>query len=104
MQNNRIETNSVYMKHVSRKLCQRTKAPLMAGTLVVTEVDTSKLPKLKTKDEQTKNVENLEFWEQEEYQNIKDEYQKISRIIRKDLAAVHRLLESTCHSILQNRL
>ena len=63
----------------------------MAAALVVTEVDSSKLPKSKAKGEYTKYVEELEFLDQEEYQITKDRYQQSDRITLKDLVAVCKL-------------
>ena len=61
MQNNWIKTNAAFMKHVASKFGQSAKESLMAGTLVATEAESSKVPKLKTKDEQIEHVEKLEF-------------------------------------------
>ena len=63
IQKNLIETNAVRMKHVAKKFGQITKESLMVGELVVTEVNSSKLYKFKTKEEQTEHVEKMEFWE-----------------------------------------
>ena len=103
MQKNWIETNAVLMKYISSKFGQSTKASLMTGTLVVTEVYSNELTKFKTKDEQIEHIEKLEFWEQEEFQNTKDNYQKFSRITRKNLTEAHLLLESIYHVRLKNR-
>ena len=51
MQKNLIITNAMLIKHIARKFFQSNKASLMSGTLVVKEVDSSKLKKFKTKDE-----------------------------------------------------
>ena len=74
MQNNFIETNVVFMKHIYSKFGQSAKASLLKETLVVTEVETVKLPKFKIIEEQIEHIEKLEFWEQEEDQNTKDDY------------------------------
>ena len=103
MQKNWIETNAVLMKYISSKFSQSTKASLMTGTLVVTEVYSNELTKFKTKDEQIEHIEKLEFWDQEEFQNTKDNYQKFGRITRKNLTVANLLLESIYHVRLQNR-
>ena len=103
MQKNWIEDNAVLMKHIASKFGQSTKASLMTRTLVVTGSG-SELPKFKTKEEQTEQIEKLEFWEQEDHQSTKDDHQKFSRITRNDLAALHGLFESIYHASLQNIL
>ena len=61
MQNNLIKTNAAFIRHVARKFSKSTKESLIAGTLVVTEVEISKLHKFKTKDEYTDHFEKLDF-------------------------------------------
>ena len=50
------------MDYVGSKYGQSVKALVIAGRLVITEVDKTVLKKFKTKDEQTKYLESLEFW------------------------------------------
>ena len=69
----------------------------MAGTLIVTEVDSSKLINVKTKEEKEAHIERLEFWEQEKLQETKDDHSKFSRVTREDLSAAPEILESICH-------
>ena len=61
MQKNQNETNAAFMTHIARKFGQSNKPSLMAGTVVVTEVEISKLHKFKTKDEYTDHFEKLDF-------------------------------------------
>ena len=104
MQTNWMDTNILFLRFLASKFGQSTKASLLAETLVVTEVDSSKLPKFKTKKEKAEYLATLEFWEQEECEETKEDYQKFSRIIRKDLAAVCGILDSMCHISLRSRL
>ena len=54
----------------------------MKGELVVTEIDESLLPKLKKSEEKKAHLDSLDFWEQELYQDTKEDYAKFSRVIR----------------------
>ena len=51
MQTKWMELNSIFLQYVASKFGQSTKVSLLARTLVVTEVDSSKLPRFKTKEE-----------------------------------------------------
>ena len=104
MQTNQMELNSIFLQYVASKFSQSTKVTLLAETLVVTEVDCSKLPRFKTKQDKEDYLYILEFQEQEEYQETKEDYQKFSCIIRKNLAAVYGILETLCHISLRSRL
>ena len=50
MKKNWIEANTIFLKHVVSKFGQNTKASLLAGKLITTELDSSKLPKFKNKE------------------------------------------------------
>ena len=63
MQNNQMEFNTIFLQYVASKFGQSAKATLLAETLVVTEVDTSKLPRFKTKQDKEDYLDKLEFWE-----------------------------------------
>ena len=67
MQNNWMEFNIIILQYITSKFGQSAKTTLFAETLVVTEVDSSKLPRLKTKQDKEDYLDKLEFWEQEEY-------------------------------------
>ena len=67
-------------------------------------MDSSKLPRFKTKEEKKEYLDKLEFWEQEEYQETKEDYQKFSHIIRKDLVVVYGILETLCYISLRSWL
>ena len=102
IQTNWMDLNSIFLQYIASKFGQSTKAALLAGTLVVTEVDSSKLPRFKTKEEKKEFLDKLEFWEQEEYQETKEDYQKFSHIIRKDLVVVYGILETLCYISLRS--
>ena len=72
--------------------------------MTLTEVDTNKLPKFKTEDEMNLHVKKLEYWQQEEYQTLKEGCVKFNRLIRKNLATVHGTLFFVCHLSLTTRL
>ena len=74
MQKNWVIVNQKYLDYVGSKYGQSVKASLMAGKLVVTEIDGSTLKKFKTKDEQTKYLSTLEYWQEEEYLAAKSDY------------------------------
>ena len=62
-----MEFNTIFLQYVASKFGQSAKATLLAETLVVTEVDSSKLPRFKAKQDKEDYLDKLEFWEQEEY-------------------------------------
>ena len=62
MQKNWIETNAIFLKHVASKFGQSTKASLTTGASIVTDLESRKLTKFKTKAEKDAHVESLEFW------------------------------------------
>ena len=49
------------MKCIARKFGQSTKVSLLVGILVINKVDTSKLPKFKTKEEKAVYLASLEY-------------------------------------------
>ena len=104
MQKNWVIVNQKYLDYIGSKYGQSAKASLIAGKLVVTEIDTSVLKRFKTKDEQTKYLDSLEFWQQEEYTAAKDDYQKISRIVRTHLSAAYSDLYTICGVSIRNCL
>ena len=77
---------------------------MMREELIVTEIDQNLLPNLKTTEANKKHLDVLEFWEQELYQDTKDDYTKLIRVIRKELSTVYGLIHSLCHASLQNQL
>ena len=54
MQKNWIETNTIFLKCDSRKFVKITKTSFMEGELIETEMESSKLSKFKTKEENDK--------------------------------------------------
>ena len=50
------------------------------------------------------HAEALEHWEIELYEHTKDDYNKFSRLIRKELSSVRSMLHRLCHISLRNRL
>ena len=70
----------------------------------MTEIDQKLLPTFKTAEAKKKYLDTLEFWEKELYQDTKEDYTKLSRVIRKYLSTVYVLLNSLCHVSLQNQL
>ena len=87
MKKNWVSVNENFLDNVGSKYGQSSRASLLTGKIIVTEVDNTILNKLKTKLEQTTNLESLEFWEQKECQATKDDYQKSSRAIGAHLSA-----------------
>ena len=85
MQKNWVIVNQNYLDYVGSKHGHSAKASIVAGKLVVTEVNKSVLKKFKTKEEQNKYLDGLECWEEEEYLAANDDYRKFSRIIRTNL-------------------
>ena len=61
MQNNWIEFNIIFLQYVASKFGQSAKTILLAEALAVTEVDSSKLPRLKTKQDKEDYLDKLEF-------------------------------------------
>ena len=92
------------MDYVGSKYGQSAKASIIAGKLVVTEVNKSLLKKFKTKEDQKKYLAGLECWEEEEYLVTKDDYHKFSSTIRTNSPAVYSNLFTICSASLQNRL
>ena len=61
IQTNWMELNTLFLQYVASKFSQSTKTSLIAETLVVTEVDSSKLLRFKTKEEKEEYLDKLEF-------------------------------------------
>lgn len=57
-----VDNNTTLLNYVSRKFGQSIKRSLTAGRMIVTEVDTKKLPNFKTEDEIKLHVKKLEYW------------------------------------------
>ena len=104
MQKNWVVVNQKFLDYVGSKYGQSAKASISAGKLVVTEIDKTILKKFKTKEEQTKCLESLDFWQQEEHATTKDDCQKFSRVIRTHLLSAYGDLFTLCDVTLRNRL
>ena len=104
MQKNQVIVNQKYFDYVGSKYGQSAKASIIAGKLVVTEVNKSLLKKFNTKDDQKKYLASLEYWEEEEYLAVKDDYQKFSRIIRINLLVAYGNIFTVYRVSLRNRL
>ena len=104
MKKNWVSVNENFLDNVGSKYGQSVRASLLTGKIIVTEVDNTILNKLKTKLEQTKNLESLEFWEQKECQATKDDYQKFSCAIGAHLSAFYGELFTLCHMSTNNRI
>ena len=92
------------MNYISNKYSQSVKVSISAASLVITEVDEKLILKFKTTAEKKIYLDSLQFWEQELYEQTKDDYTKFSRIIRKDLLSAYSILYSICYVSLHNRL
>lgn len=99
-----IETNKALLNFVASKYGQSVKVSLEVREMVVTEVNKSLLRKFKTKKEKTDYLATLEFWEKEEYEVVRDDYNKFSRVIRKDLLVVYGVMLSMCYISVVNYL
>ena len=99
-----MESNNIFEKYVGRKYGQRVNVCMMRVELIVTEIDHNLFSKFKTAEAKKNHVDTLEFWELELYQNTKEYYTKLNRVIRNDISTVHGLLNLLCHVILQNKL
>jgi len=104
MQNNWMESNRVFMDYIGCTFGQSVKASLIAGELVVTEVDESLLPKFVTAEAEKDYLSELKHWEKELYKQAKDDFRKFSWDIRRDLSFVYGILYSLCHVSLRNKL
>ena len=96
MQKHWIDSNAAFLDYVGVRFYQSVKASLIAGELVVTEVDESLLPRFHTKEDMKKHLEDLEYWQKELYHQTRDDYRHFSYNIRKDLSIVYRILYSLC--------
>ena len=85
MQKEWAEISTTFMNHVGSEYGQSVKVSLMAGELVVVEIDEKLLPKFKRAEEKKERFTELEFWQQEECQVTKYDCQKSSRSVRKEL-------------------
>ena len=56
-----MEMSTLFLQYVASKFGQSTKALLLVGTMIVTEVDASNLPKFKTREEKEEYLDKLEF-------------------------------------------
>jgi len=104
MQKKWIETNKALLNFVASKYGQSVKVSLEVREMVVTEVNKSLLRKFETEKEKTDYLATLEFWEKEEYEVVRDDYNKFSRVIRKDLLAVYGVMLSMCYISVVNYL
>ena len=96
MQKNWVIVNQKYLIYAGSKYRQSAKASIIAGKLVVTEVNKLLLKKFKTKEDQKKQ-------EEEEYLDAKDDYQKFSRTIRINLLVAYGNLFTIYSMLLRNR-
>ena len=62
MQKNWIETNTIFLKCVSRKFVKITKVSFMEVEIIETEMDSNKLSKFKTKAEKDEHIDSLDVW------------------------------------------
>ena len=99
-----VESNSIFLDYIGGKFGQSVKASLQAGELIITEVDETLLPKFDTEAEMKAHVAALKYWEQEEYTQAKEDYQKFSRLVRQSLSTVYGTLMSVCDISLRSRL
>ena len=99
-----VDNNKSFLNYASRKFGQNVKRSLTFSKMLVTKVDTKKLPKFKKDDEMKLHVKKLECWQQQEHQTLKEDYVKVNRLIRKDLASACGTFFSACHLILRTRL
>ena len=53
--------STLFLQYMASKFNQSTKALLLARTIIVTEVDASKLSKFKTREEKEEYLDKLEF-------------------------------------------
>jgi len=104
MQDRWIESNNALLNYVGSKYGQSVRASLIAGSLIVTEVDEELLPKFNTADAEKKYLDSLAYWQQEEYKAAKEDYRKFSFDIRRDLSMVYETMYSMCHESVRGRL
>ena len=60
------------------KYRQSIKASLLAGEVVVTKIDEDIIPKFDTKEDETKHLATLKYWEQKLYHSTLEDYTKYS--------------------------
>jgi len=92
------------MDYVGSTFGQSTKASLMEGELMVTEVDMKLLPKFVTEEAMKNHITELKYWEKELYQQTKKDFQEFSWNIRRDLSIVYGILYSLYHTSLHDWL
>ena len=68
----------------------------MTEKIIITEINETVLPKLKTFKKNAVCLETLEFLQHKKHETNKDDYQKFIPVIRKDLSSVCGLLHLLC--------
>ena len=63
MHQNWVENNVVLMDYVGNKFGQSVKVSMLAGKMIVTEVDNKLIPKFKTEEDKKMCLDELEHWE-----------------------------------------
>ena len=104
MQKQWVESNHCFLTCITAKYDQSVKMSLVAGEVVVTEVDEDLIPKFETKAEEDTYLAGLKHWQVKQYHATLEDYTKFSRIIWKDLATVQGVLFGLCNVSLQNRI
>ena len=65
MQKQWVEINSVFLDFAGSRSGQSTKASIEGGEIVVTEINTSVLPKFETEEAMKCHVDKLKYWGKE---------------------------------------
>ena len=104
MQKLQAEINISFLTCIAVNYGQSVKALLLAGEVVVTEVDKELIPRFKREEEEMIHLARSKHQEKKLYYSTIEDYTKFSRTIRKDLVIVCRILHALCNISLQNRI
>ena len=78
MQRMWVKSNVIFLNWAVAKYRQSIKASLLAGEVVVTKIDEDIIPKFDTKEDETKHLATLKYWEQKLYHSTLEDYTKYS--------------------------
>ena len=80
MQKQWVEINSVFLDYLGNRFGKNVKESIKAGELVVTNIDTSSLPKFETEEDAKEHVAKLKHWEQDRCTQDKENWNKLSMV------------------------
>ena len=104
MQKQQVESNDIFLNYFGTTFGKSVKASLLAGALIVAEVNKCVMPKFKTPEEKKSHLSGLELQDPGIYEQTKEDFFKFSYVIRKDVSTICSILCSFCHLSICNHV